>query len=42
MTMDLYGHWFPRTDQKYEQGRDEIVFGIDKQTPESVDSDAQI
>ena len=42
MTMDLYGHWFPRTDQKYEHGRGEIVFGLDNRTPESVDSAAQI
>jgi len=33
MTMDLYGHWLPRTDQKYENGRDDIVFGISCNEP---------
>ena len=41
MTMDLYGHWFPRTDQKYEHGRDNIVFGVSP-TPESSDISAHI
>ncbi|OGX03893.1 MAG: hypothetical protein A3G87_03500 [Omnitrophica bacterium RIFCSPLOWO2_12_FULL_50_11] len=42
MTMDLYGHWLPRTDKKYENGRDDIVFGLDNRTPESSNVTAPI
>ena len=42
MTMDLYGHGLPRTDKKYEHGRDDVIFNVNHRVAESSHAEVSI